>query len=767
MNPGRRRVRIRWTGCVQGIGLRPALARLATRHGLHGHVANTADAVEWEWEGAGASIADAMSALSDLDIPGLRVDTDVREECTPSPRGETGFAIRALDHGQPTGWCLPPDLAPCDDCLAEMRDPNARRWRYPFLSCTRCGPRWTTATALPWTRAHTTFARFPPCPACQAEFELPSDRRFHAETIACPACGPRASWTESNGSSATGDDAVRAAERVLRCGGVVAVLGVGGFHLCVDARSEAAVRRLRERKRRPTKPLAVLFRSIRAAMEYSTITPVEENAMRDPSRPIVLVRGLPGGTLADAVAPGISTVGALLPPTPLHQLLADDLDFPLVCTSGNGSGEPTIWEVDQGMRRLAGVADGFLIHDRPIAAPADDAVVRVIDDAPVVLRHGRGTAPIALPLPAAVPPAHAWGGVLKAAPAVARGDRALLGPHVADLDSVDAIEAHRRTLDRLAAFEGNTPAAVQLHDAHPESPGARLARDAGGPTLAILHHGAHAAALAAEHGFEGAMVAVAWDGAGYGGDDTVHGGEFLVRSAGTAPWVRATHLPRFRLPGGDAAARDPRRCAYALLHAWSGPNIADRWAGEAGIDAQEAARWRALVESGVASPSTTSAGRWFDAVAALLGIAYDNQCEGEAAQKLEAAADRACADAPLPDFAVDPHGNVDPRTTLEAIWTSRARGVAQESLAAGFHAALGRLIVDIARRIDVPVVGLTGGCFANRRLAETTARGLRAAGRTVLLHRRVPPGDGGLAYGQIAAWVATGGNHVPGDSGTA
>ncbi|MFM7322127.1 MAG: carbamoyltransferase HypF [Armatimonadota bacterium] len=768
MTDRRRRVRFRWTGCVQGIGLRPALARLASRHGLGGTVANEPGAVVWEWEGEPRAVSAAIAELETLDVPGLRVDGAQCEELPPARSPIDRFTLMSVGATDATsGWSLPPDRAPCPDCLAELADANARRHRYPFLSCTRCGPRWTTAVAPPWTRANTTFAAFPPCALCRAEFKNPEDRRFHAETIACPACGPRLAWHDGSGPASTfADEAVRAAEACLRDGGIVTVLGTGGFHLCVDARSDAAVARLRARKVRPGKPFAVLFPSLECLRDHALSDALEGDVLQGPGRPIVPVRLRPDHGLAGEVAPGLDTVGALLPPTALHHLLAVNLGFPIVCTSGNVAGEPVQWNVETGRSRLAGIADGFLVHDRAIAAPADDPVVRVLDGAPTVVRHGRGTAPVVLGLPNPIEPTRAWGGHLKAAPAVAQGLRAVLAPHVADLDTLAGVDAHQRAMDHLARFEGIPAHAEALHDLHPEYATTRLAVRSNSRSHAVQHHRAHAAAIVAEHADPGPFLAVVWDGAGYAGDGTVRGGEFLARDL-EGDWRSAGELPRFRLLGGDVAARDPRRCAYAALHAWVSVEAAEAWAeaSDGGFDARERCVLRTMLETGVASPWTTSAGRWFDVVAALLGIARSNTWEGEAAVRLEQAAGRSDAPFPLPNFRFETDGASTAGELLRGILSARRQGVSAPDLAAGFHAMLSRCVVARAKAEGLPAVGLTGGCFVNRVLVEGTAAALRSAGFTVRVHRRVPPGDGGLAYGQTAARAAEGGRDVPGDTG--
>ncbi len=740
-------------GRVQGVGFRPFVHRLATGLGLAGHVANTPEGVRIEIEGPAGRI--------DAFLEGLRRDAPPEavierlETATRAPRGDRGFRIAAsLLEG--SGTALPtPDLATCEDCRRELLDPRDRRHRYPFVNCTRCGPRYSIIEALPYDRERTTMRRFTMCRACRAEYEDPESRRFHAEPNACPACGPRLALCDPRGRLLAREEAaLQKAVRALGEGRIVAIKGIGGFHLAVDARDGEAVARLRLRKNRPDKPFAVMFADMAALRTACRPSREEERELLDPARPIVLLRRRQGAPIAAEVAPGNPLLGTFLPYSPLHHLLLRDCGFPLVMTSGNRSDEPIVTDEKQAVDRLGDIADLLLVHDRPILRPVEDSVVRVVAGAPVLLRLGRGFAPLAVPLAGAEPGMLALGGHLKAGIAVTLPERIVLGGHLGDLESAEAREVFGRETKALARLFGISPRLV-LHDRHPDYATSHMAGAFGTSALAVQHHLAHIAACMAEHGIAPPVLGVAWDGTGFGGDGTVWGGEFLlVASTG---WRRVARLRRFPLPGGERAVREPRRAAFGLLFTAFGesfvedtdlPPVAAFTEGERRVLLR-------MLERGINSPRTSSVGRLFDAVASLCGLCQRASHEGQAASALEWAAGDAEAAAPYP-FPLRPADGMlelDWQPALEALLAELRAGTPAGRIAARLHAGLAAAVAAVAERFGIAQVVSSGGCFRNAVLLRLTAARLREAGFRPVFHRRVPPDDGGLALGQAAAVI--------------
>lgn len=719
------RLRLVLRGVVQGVGFRPYVYRLAGELGLAGWVRNGPEGVVCEVEGPEAAV-DRLRDRLPRELP-PRASIDALEAARLPATGAATFEILASASGSPPAPTVPPDLAPCGDCLRELRDPEDRRHRYPFLNCTRCGPRYSILEDLPWDRARTSMRGFALCAACRREFEDPADRRFHAQPLACPECGPSLSLLDPEGrSSASHEAALHATLDLLRDGRIAAVKGVGGFHLLVDARNDAAVRRLRERKHREEKPFAVLVAGLEEARLLARLDGLEETLLTGPEAPIVLVRSRSGGP-APSVAPGNPLLGLLLPPSPLHVLISEGFGAPLVATSGNRGGEPLCTGNGEALERLAGIADAFLVHDRPIVRPLDDSIVRVVDGRPLPLRCGRGFAPLAIPNP--TPPALAVGGHLKGAVAVSDGVRTVLGPHLGDLGHPAADDAFRRALEDLPRLYRVKPPCV-VHDRHPEYRSTHHAESLGLPPLGVQHHEAHAMAAMADNGLEPPVFAVVWDGAGWGPDGTVWGGEFLRIDADGV--TRLEHLRRFRLPGGDRAAREPRRAALGVLH-------------ELGIPAESAPAELDALERGVNSPWTSSAGRLFDAVAAILGLRERCSFEGQAAMALEFLVE-AEEDGGYHDGTSTDWGPI-----VLGVLRDRDAGLPASRIAARFHRGLAELAVGAARRAGLENVVLSGGCFQNQVLAELVSRRLREEGFQPHAHRRVPPNDGGLALGQLVA----------------
>ncbi|CAN5257394.1 carbamoyltransferase HypF [soil metagenome] len=746
-------MRIAVSGAVQGVGFRPFVHREATALGLAGFVSNSPQGVTIEVEGPALAIEALLDRLEASPPPNARIGAMAAEAIWT--RGDVDFEIRAsTEAGAPSADVLP-DLATCDECRAEIGDPRARRYRYPFTNCTQCGPRFSIIRSLPYDRARTTMAGFPMCADCRTEYENPADRRFHAEPIACAACGPQlALWDEHAAVLATRDDALRTAAAALREGRIVAVKGLGGFHLMVDARDPAAVARLRERKRREAKPFAVMFARLAAIEAAAEVAPAEAALLTGRERPIVLVRKR-GEALAVPVAPDSPLLGAMLPYTPLHHLLLGETGFPLVATSGNRSEEPIVTDEAEAPGRLRGIADLFLVHDRPIVRPLDDSVARIVAGRSTVLRRARGYAPATV-APCLRPDILAVGGHLKATIALGTAAGTVLSQHIGDLDSAEAREAYGRAIDDLCALYDGKPRLI-ARDLHPDYHSSRVADGFAVPVVPVQHHVAHVASCMAEHGLEPPVLGVAFDGTGYGPDGTVWGGEFLLIT--DAGWRRVAHLKPFRLPGGEAAAREPRRSAIGLLHAAFGAEAfaMTDLAPVASFTAAERSTLAAMLDRGVNAPLTTSAGRLFDAVAALAGLRQRASYEGQAAMELESAADEAQPHHSAYPFAIiesdDAPMEVDWEPALRATLADLRAGVRTGDISAAFHAGLANAIAVVAGKIGEPVVVLTGGCFQNARLAEAAIAALRTGGLTPVWHERVPPNDGGLALGQLW-WAA-------------
>ena len=770
------------SGVVQGVGFRPFIWRRATRLGLAGWVENDSAGVVLEVQGRAVAVATFLDGLASSAPPLSSVGRiDVRD--VPVQPGATTFAILASVAGGQRTAHVPPDIAPCPACRAEMADPHDRRHRYPFVNCTDCGPRFTIIEGLPYDRGRTTMRGFTMCPQCAAEYEDPDDRRFHAEPMACPTCGPTmwyaavadgpipvsrpAAGIVSDAASLVDDAAIEAARDLLRHGGIIAIKGVGGFHLACDATNAAAVTLLRERKGRGGKPLAVMVGDVGIASQIAVVGEQERRLLEGRERPVVLLRSQPhrpgsGPRLADGVAPGIDVIGVMLPPTPLHQLLCTELP-PLVMTSGNLAEEPIAHADADATVRLAPLVDAFLLHDRPVHVPCDDSVVRCVAGGVTPIRRSRGYAPLPIRLAGGGPAMLAVGGELKAAICVARDDVAVMSQHVGDVSTFETLDALDRTAAHLVSLFGITLEAV-VADLHPgylsADWAARFAATRGIPLVRVQHHEAHVAALLAEHGLSittapAGFIGVCFDGTGYGRDGTIHGGEFLVARGGA--FTRAAHLQPFSLPGGDAAIRHPWRTGLAVLHA-AGLDWHDDLPPASAASSADRVLLRQQLERGLNCPTTSSMGRLFDAVAALVGLAPSVTYEAEAALKLESLA----GEAAWPGVAIAPYAIVAPgpdaplvidwRDLATSIVTAARSTAPATDIAAGFHAATVTMIVDTCTRLRDRgaghVVGLTGGVFQNAMLVERSLDALHAAGFEVLTHHAVPPNDGGLSLGQ-------------------
>jgi hydrogenase maturation protein HypF len=747
------RLRLDLSGCVQGVGFRPYVFRLANAERLHGFVRNTAQGVTVEVEGTIEAVNRFVARLDNEMPPQARVFE--RRAKILAPRRDGGsFIVSPSSSADAPSALVMPDLATCSACLGEMLDPADRRFGYAFTTCMHCGPRYSIVHALPYDRERTAMRDFPMCARCLAEYRDPVSRRFHAETVACPDCGPQpALWCADGRELAAHADSIRLAAAALREGRIVAVKGLGGYQLLADASNADAVRGLRERKQRPSKPFATMFPTLAMVERAAHVSAAESLLLLSPQAPIVILRARQGGIpLAAGIAPGNPSIGVMLPCTPLHHLLLMELAFPVVATSGNARDEPIATSNCEALDRLGGIADMFLVHDRPILHAVDDSVVRVIAGREVVLRRARGYAPMPFAWRHVTQPVLALGGQQKNAVATGFGGRIFLGPHIGDLASPLARDACERAARELPALHALQPVSVAC-DAHPDYASSRLAERSGLPVVRVPHHLAHVVACMVDNEIEAPVLGVAWDGSGYGGDGTVWGGEFLgVRAT---RYRRYAHLFPFRLPGGEAAVREPRRAALGVLHAIFGASCMDM-SGLAPIAAftrQERSVLAGMLSRGVNAPLASSAGRLFDAAAAILDLFQVASFEGEAAMAVEFAADRAPAPAALPAPALIEHEQhlvLDWRPTFAAMVEQQQTGVAAESLAAGLHAALADSIVCVAQHAGISRVLLTGGCFQNTRLTACALERLRHAGFEPYSHHRIPPNDGGLAAGQIA-----------------
>ena len=765
------------TGVVQGVGFRPFVHRIASELGLAGFVGNDSGAVFLEVQGERASVAEFGRRLGAEAPPLARITTvsvtDIPVD-TACGREFRIVASQTVCGAKTPKTPIPPDIAVCDDCVAELFDPHDRRYRHPFVTCTNCGPRFTIIRELPYDRPATTMSAFAMCERCAAEYHDPADRRFHAQPIACPDCGPSL-WFWSQAGRVTGPDAALAAtQRALAAGAVVAVKGIGGYHLACVIDDEAVVGALRARKARGAKPFAMLVRNLDVARRYAWIDDTEAAVLSSPARPIVLLRRRPGVPVADAVAPGSPLLGLMLPYSPIHHLLlapvpgaGGQVPDALVLTSANRSDEPICFTDDDVKQRLweaggpGALCDALLDHDRPIHVPCDDSVVRVIDGRELPIRRSRGFAPLPIDIgrigregPAVL----AVGGELKNTFCLTDGSRAYMSGHIGDMATWETLRAFERAVGQLSEIRGKpVRLAADLHPGyHTRSWAERHVDDR--PLDLVQHHHAHVVSLLAEHGRIGEpIVGVSFDGTGYGCDQTIWGGEILTLGRDSHRFVRAGHLLPVPLPGGDAAVRNPWRMALSQLWMadidWT-PDLAP----VAAATPDELRLTRSQLESGAGCVPCSSMGRLFDAVASLLGVRHRIDYEGQAAIELEALAESA-GERPGPSlpFTVRADGVIDPATMVQTMVSALCAGTQPAMLAAGFHRAVADAVADVVGQVagGVRLVGLTGGVFQNVLLLRACRKRLQLAGFEVLTHHMVPPNDGGLALGQAAVSVLT------------
>jgi hydrogenase maturation protein HypF len=759
------RQRFTVTGVVQGVGFRPFVHRIATDLGLTGFVGNDSGAVFLEVQGPGARIDEFRRRLR-ADAPPLAsisavhiIDVDADRRC------DSGFRIVESQPVAGATTPIPPDIAICDECIAELFDPSDRRYRHPFVTCTNCGPRFTIIRALPYDRPATTMSGFAMCERCAAEYHDPADRRFHAQPIACPNCGPSLWFTAHADRIAGSDAALGATQQALAAGAVVAIKGVGGYHLACRVEDEAAVVALRTRKARGAKPFAMLVRDLAIARRYAHLDDIDAAVLSSPARPIVLLRRRRDAPLAEAVAPGSPVVGLMLPYSPIHHLLLAPVPgahapvpHSLVLTSANRSDDPICFTEDDAAQRLPPLCDAVLDHDRPIHVPCDDSVVRVVDDRELPIRRSRGYAPLPVDLGRDGPAVLAVGGELKNTFCLTDGGRAYLSGHIGDMETLETLQAFERAVGQLSEIRHKpVRLAADLHPGyHTRSWAERRAGDR--PLDLIQHHHAHVVSLLAEHGRLGEpVIGVSFDGTGYGCDQTIWGGEILKLGPDSHRFARVGHLLAVPLPGGDAAVRNPWRMALSQL--WmAGIDWTPDLPSIAAATPAELRLTRSQLESGTGCVPCSSMGRLFDAVASLLGVRQRIDYEGQAAIELEALAE-SMGDTAGPELrlAVRPDGVIDPAGMLRVMVSSLRAGVPPAVLAAEFHRAVAGAVTEVVQRVAGPVrlVGLTGGVFQNVLLLRGCRHRLQQAGFEVLTHHAVPPNDGGLALGQAAISVLT------------
>ena len=825
------RLRLTIQGTVQGVGFRPFVYRIATELQLTGWVNNSAQGVFIEVEGSREKLESFLEKIKTEKPPRAHVTN--LEASWLDPIGYTRFEIRTSVSGEKTAIILP-DIATCEDCKQEIFDPSNRRDRYPFTNCTNCGPRYSIIKALPYDRCNTTMQAFQMCPECQSEYENPLNRRFHAQPNACPRCGPHLELWDTRGKVlATHDSALLTTADAIRDGRIVAIRGLGGFHLVVDARNEVAVKELRQRKRRWEKPFAVMYPSLELVKENCEVSPAEESLLLSPEAPIVLLRnqrergregagevggaGGAGGAgeigkndqspitnhplpitqskIAPTVAPGNPYLGVMLPYTPLHHLLMAELGFPIVATSGNLSDEPLCIDEQEALQRLGDIADLFLVHNRPIARPLDDSVVRIVASRPLVLRRARGYAPLPIPQSKIQPPplsprprvpvspcqsqpttynhTHkegnpkskilAVGAYLKNAIAISVNNQVFLSQHIGDLETPQAFENFQRVIASLSSLYEFQPTAVAC-DAHPDYRSTQFAQHLGIPVIPVQHHYAHALACMAENELEAPVLSISWDGTGYGANGTIWGGEFLYITP--TSFQRVAHLRPFRLPGGDKAVKEPRRIALGLLYEIFGDELFGMKSLRPlqAFSPQELAILQTMLRRNLNTPVTSSAGRLFDAVASLVGLRQKDSFEGQAAMKLEFALDGIETNEYYPwEIGDGEIGEQLPITNLQSPlqvdWLPMVLAILDELhqelplglISAKFHNTLVEAMVAVAKQVGEQQVVLTGGCFQNNYLTERAIYRLTQENFRPYWHQRIPPNDGGIALGQVIA----------------
>jgi len=744
-NPLTRR-RLRISGIVQGVGFRPFVYGLATDAGLAGFVGNDTDGVFIEIEDEAAALDRFVATLEASAPPAARIQRIDSKDVQPT--GDTSFRIVASHHAETGTALVSPDLRTCDDCLAELRDPEDRRYRYPFINCTNCGPRFTITEQTPYDRPNTTMRPFEMCDVCLAEYRDPTDRRFHAQPNACPECGPTVRAIPPT------DNPIEDARRRIADGEIIAIKGLGGFHLACDATSDAAVGRLRERKGRGEKPFAVMVSDLETVRSITIVDADEVRLLTSRERPIVLLAKRTNAVISEFIAPGNGYLGVMLPYTPLHDLLIEPGEV-WVMTSGNLSEEPIITVDDDAVDRLGMLADAFIVHDRDIHVPCDDSVIRILDGAEYPIRRSRGYAPFPVPLPFESPQILATGGELKATFCLAAGRDGFMSQHIGDMENLETLDAFTRAVEHFTDLFRIEPELIAA-DLHPGYLSTKWAEQQSLPVVKVQHHHAHVASVMAEHGVLEPIIGFSFDGTGYGTDGTIWGGEVLV--ANYEGFERAGHLKATPLPGGDAAVKHPAKMSLSYLHTAGIPWSADLPPVSALPDTERALLTTQL-ERGINTVPTTSMGRLFDAVSAIAGVRQTVTYEAQAAIEFEALID--AAEGGAYGFAISERDDllvVDPAPVLHSIVDDVGAGESTGAIAARFHRSVAAMIVETAERVrkqtGLTTVGLSGGVFQNVTLTHATRSALIERDFEVLIHRLVPPNDGGLALGQAVIAAA-------------
>lgn len=746
-----KRLRMEIHGIVQGVGFRPFIYRLAVQFGFSGWVCNTSEGVIMEVEGEKSVLRDFEESMRD-NIPPLAIIQDIRTEFLV-PVGYDGFEIRKSTGGDRKALVLP-DIATCADCLAEVMNPGDRRYRYPFTNCTNCGPRYSIINSIPYDRPATTMAAFQMCDKCREEYENPSDRRFHAQPNACPECGPYLELLDSSGNRfAERDEALRRTVSAILDGKIVAVKGLGGFHIMTLASSNSAVLLLRERKGRKRKPFALMFPSSEMIADHCEISEMELSLLESHESPIVLLRKLDNQRtpfmLSEFISPDNPDYGVMLPYTPLHHLLMQEIGEPVVATSGNLSDEPICTDENEALGRLSGIADLFLVHNRPIARHVDDSIVRIVNGSEMVLRRARGYAPLPVRMKEESGTILAVGAHLKNTIALSTGRNVFVSQHIGDLETPQSVQAFEEVWSSIESLYHAQPVKV-IRDMHPDYVSSKHAEDSGLPVISIQHHVAHVYSCMLDNGVEPPVLGVSWDGTGYGGDGTIWGGEFF--RIGEDSVERVAHLRNFRLPGGEKAVREPRRSAMGLLSELFDEPI--EYLPSDVFHDEEDKVLKQMLTSGLNSPVTSSMGRLFDAVASMLGLNQIIEFEGQAAMALEyAIAERTTDDS---YFLELDRSEGEPwilnwEPLIKGIIRDIAAGEEISLISIKFHNALAEGIASIAEEGAEKNIVLSGGCFQNVYLVERTVEILKKRGFVPVIHRKIPPNDGGIAPGQIYA----------------